>query len=111
MGSFDRRFFLRGAAATTGGVLVSGPLQALVASTAQARPPHDKFLTLGDVADLRDGRVRLQLPPGFHYRSFHDTDGPPVTLLTMAPCSPGATTAWPPSPARTATCGWSATTR
>lgn len=80
MGSFDRRSFLRGAAATTGGVLVSGPLQALVASTAHARPPHDKFLTLGDVADLRDGRVRLQLPPGFQYRSFHDTDGAPVIL-------------------------------
>ena len=79
-GCFDRRSFLHGAAATTGGVLVSGPLQALVASTAQARPPHDKFLTLGDVADLRDGRVRLQLPPGFQYRSFHDTDGSPVVL-------------------------------
>ena len=31
MGRFDRRTFLRGAAATTGGVLVGGPLQALVA--------------------------------------------------------------------------------
>jgi uncharacterized protein len=80
MGSFDRRSFLRGAAATTGGVLVSGPLQALVASTAAAIPPHDKFLTLGAVADLRDGRIRLHLPPGFSYRSFHDTDGAPVIL-------------------------------
>ena len=28
----------------------------------------------------RDGRVRLHLPPGFQYRSFHDTDGPPIVL-------------------------------
>jgi secreted PhoX family phosphatase len=36
------------------------------------------------VPDLRDGKVRLHLPAGFRYRSFHDTDvltgDPPVTL-------------------------------
>ncbi len=34
---------------------------------------------LAPVADARDGIVRLHLPPGFSYRSFHDTETP-VTL-------------------------------
>jgi uncharacterized protein len=79
MGRIDRRAFLQGAAATTGGVLIGGPLQALVASAIGAAPP-DQLGTLGPVADLRDGKVRLHLPPGFQYRSFHDTDGPAVFL-------------------------------
>jgi secreted PhoX family phosphatase len=79
MGRVDRRAFLKGAAATTGGVLVGGSLQALVASVAGAAPP-DRFRTLGPVADLRDNKVRLHLPPGFRYRSFHDTDGPAIVL-------------------------------
>jgi len=87
MGSFDRRAFLRGAAATMGGVLVGGPLQALVASAARAKPP-ERFFELGPVADLRDGVVRLHLPPGFQYRSFHDTDGPAV-ILTDGTTLPG----------------------
>lgn len=67
----DRRAFLRGAAATTGGVLVSGPLLALLTEAAAAAPPSSE---LQAVADLRDGKVRLHLPQGFRYRSFHDTD-------------------------------------
>jgi secreted PhoX family phosphatase len=78
MGSFDRRSFLLGAAATTGGVFVGGSVQAAGAGAAGAHPPRPPVL--GPVADLRDGRVRLHLPPGFRYRSFHDTDGPPVVL-------------------------------
>ena len=77
MGRFDRRTFLRGAAATTGGVLVGGPLQALVAKATGAAPPS---ADLSPVADLRDGIVRLHVREGFQYRSFHDTDGPPVVL-------------------------------
>jgi hypothetical protein len=49
-----------------------------------AAPPSNE---LAAVADLRDGRVRLWLPSGFQYRSFHDTDTllvgtvqPPVIL-------------------------------
>ena len=76
MDTYDRRAFLRGAAATMGGVFVGAPLQALVASAAGAGPPAD-FFVLGPVADLRDGVVRLHLPPGFRYRSFHDTDTAP----------------------------------
>jgi secreted PhoX family phosphatase len=77
----DRRAFLQAAMATTGGVLVSGSLQTLLSGAAGATPAA---LPLGPVADLRDGKVRLHLPPGFSYRSFHDTDvltgAPPVTL-------------------------------
>ena len=36
-------------------------------------------MALGPVPDLRDGVVRLHLPAGFQYRSFHDTEQP-VTL-------------------------------
>ena len=41
------------------------------------------------MADLRDGIVRLHLPPGFQYRSFHDTDGPPVLIDGGATVLPG----------------------
>ena len=67
----------RGVAATTGGVLVGGPLQALVAKATGAAPPSADLVP---VADLRDGIVRLHVREGFQYRSFHDTDGPPVAL-------------------------------
>ncbi len=81
MGAIDRRTLLRGAMATTGGVLASGPLQALLGNAALAKPRPE---VLAEVADLRDGRVRLHLPRGFQYRSFHDTDvlagSPPITL-------------------------------
>jgi secreted PhoX family phosphatase len=73
MGTLDRRRFLQGAAALGGGVLAGGPLQAMLASAAGAAPP-DRFRDLGPVTDLRDGAVRLHLPPGFQYRSFHDTE-------------------------------------
>ena len=77
MAQISRRTLLQAAAATTGGVLLSGGLDNIVAQA--AGPKNDRF-SLGPVADLRDGRVRLHLPPGFQYRSFHDTDGPPVVL-------------------------------
>lgn len=60
---------------------MSGGLDTLLASAVGAGSA-DK-VTLGPVADLRDGIVRLHLPTGFQYRSFHDTDTPvgsPVTL-------------------------------
>jgi secreted PhoX family phosphatase len=78
MGNIDRRRFLQGAAALSGGAVVAGPLQTILASAAGATPP-DRFGVLGPVPDLRDGAVRLHLPPGFRYRSFHDTEVP-VTL-------------------------------
>ena len=69
-----RRRFLGGGAAAAGGAFVAGvtggPFAGLLAGPlpAAAAPP------LGPVPDLRDGAVRLHLPAGFQYRSFHDTE-------------------------------------
>jgi secreted PhoX family phosphatase len=78
MTALDRRTFLRrsAVAAAAFGTTLGDPLR-LMGTAAAAKPD---FHTLGPVADLRDGIVRLWLPPGFQYRSFHDTDGPPITL-------------------------------
>jgi len=79
MGTIGRRAFLGEAAAATGAVLAGGPSQALLPGVARAQP-HDGMHSLGPVADLHDGKIRLHLPAGFQYRSFHDTDGPFVVL-------------------------------
>ncbi len=71
----DRRTFLQAAAATAGAAALGGPFQGFIAQAAQAAPPTP---TLGPIPDLRDGQVRLWLPPGFQYRSFHDTESPVV---------------------------------
>jgi uncharacterized protein len=73
-GSVDRRTLLR----TTLAGGAAGPFAGLVAAPAAARrPPRADALV--PVKDRRDGRVRLHLPRGFTYRSFHDTEQP-VTL-------------------------------
>jgi uncharacterized protein len=66
--SMDRRSVLRAA-------LVSpfAGLLALYEQSAVAAPSHS-LRALQPVADLRDGAVRLHLPPSFSYRSFHDTE-------------------------------------
>jgi secreted PhoX family phosphatase len=66
-----RRGFLGRSAALAGGAALAGPFAGLLAGPAAARPAGP---VLGPVADLRDGAVRLWLPPGFQYRSFHDTE-------------------------------------
>ena len=43
-----------------------------------APPGNAPFRELRAIPDLRDGEVRLQLPEGFQYRSFHDTESPVV---------------------------------
>ncbi len=78
MAQLDRRTFLRGATAVAGGAVLGGPFAGYLAGPAAARsrrvgPP------LGPVPDEVDQVVRLWLPEGFHYRSFHDT-ATPVTL-------------------------------
>ena len=72
MTALDRRTFLRRslAAAALGPVLMD-PLR--LGTAAAAKPD---FHALGPVPDLRDGQVRLHLPRGFRYRSFHDTESP-----------------------------------
>ncbi|GIF72641.1 PhoX family protein [Asanoa siamensis] len=78
MSDLDRRSLLRGVAAAAGGVALGGPFLGFVnrdaASAARPRRP-----LVDDVADLRDGQVRLHVPAGFRYRSFHDTESP-ITL-------------------------------
>ena len=74
MKAVDRRTFLERVAIATGGAAL-WPFADVVA-TAEA----SRGFTLGPVVDLRDGKVRLHLPDGFEYRSFHDTDGPAVFL-------------------------------
>ena len=77
MPDFDRRTFLRGAAATAGAAALGGPFQGFVATAFGASSKPD-FRDLGPIPDQRDGAVRLWLPDGFKYRSFHDTEFPVV---------------------------------
>ncbi|MBA2373905.1 MAG: DUF839 domain-containing protein, partial [Chloroflexi bacterium] len=79
MAVIDRRTFLKGAAATGGAVgLSGGPFAGFVARVGATSEVD--LGPLGPVADQRDGLVRLWLPEGLEYRSFHDTDGAPVIL-------------------------------
>ena len=72
----DRRTLLKTTAATTA---VGGPFAGLVATSADAKRKPPGADGLVPVEDMRDGAVRLHLPRGFRYRSFHDTERP-VTL-------------------------------
>jgi secreted PhoX family phosphatase len=79
MVDIDRRTVLRGAAAAAGGALIGGPFAGFAARAAAAAEPAAPRAPLGPVPDARDGQVRLWLPDGFKYRSFHDTEQP-ITL-------------------------------
>jgi uncharacterized protein len=74
----DRREFLQRVAVAAGGVALWPFAEVVAGSAARAAPPG--LRELGPVPDLRDGKVRLHLPEGFQYRSFHDNDSGPVTL-------------------------------
>jgi secreted PhoX family phosphatase len=75
MGQVTRRGLLRaGAGIAAGTALAGGPLQGFVALAAGAPRTRPDRRALGPVPDLRDGQVRLHLPVGFQYRSFHDTE-------------------------------------
>jgi hypothetical protein len=65
---------LKGAAVAA----AAGPFQGLVAGPAHAVSQRPAFRRLRPIPDLRDGQVRLWLPEGFSYRSFHDTEAPVV---------------------------------
>lgn len=79
----QRRTVLKGAAVAVGATALAGPFQGLVAGPAAAGPVGalgaPAFRGLRAIPDQRDGKVRLHLPEGFSYRSFHDTETP-VTL-------------------------------
>jgi secreted PhoX family phosphatase len=66
--TMERRTLLK----TTAGAAVGGPFAGLVAMPAGAQPPTPGALE--PIPDERDGKVRLHLPKGFRYRSFHDTE-------------------------------------
>jgi secreted PhoX family phosphatase len=75
----NRRTALKGA---LGGALVAGPFAGFANAAALSRTgalAGAAVGTLVPVPDARDGVVRLDLPAGFSYRSFHDTSTP-VTL-------------------------------
>ena len=79
MAVINRRSFLKGAAATGGAAALSGgPFAGFIASALAVEQVD--LGPLLPVPDERDGKVRLHLPEGLRYRSFHDTDGPPVIL-------------------------------
>ena len=82
MPSIDRRRFLQGAAGAATAIAVGGPFQGFTATAANANG-RDRQNTLRAVPDLRDGKVRLWLPEGFQYRSFHDTDLPAGSFVTL----------------------------
>jgi uncharacterized protein len=73
----DRRTFLEGAAAVAGGAALAGPFAGYLAQPAAGH--RRQSFALVPVPDHRDDVVRLHLPEGFEYRSFHDT-ATPVTL-------------------------------
>ena len=93
----QRRTVLTGTAAVAGGAVLGGPFQGLVAAPAGALGAP-AFRALRPAPDLRDGVVRLHLPEGFSYRSFHDTETPVV--LDDGTACPAGTTVWAPSRAR-----------
>ncbi len=74
MTELDRRTFLkRSAFLTAGAAIAGGPLAGFLTGTAIAGTGHDGQNVLRDVPDLADGAIRLSLPDGFQYRSFHQS--------------------------------------
>lgn len=82
MAEINRRSFLKKGAVAAGAVAAAGPYAGFVAP-AGASSGRSDYGPLMPVPDERDGVVRLELPEGFHYRSFHQagtplTDGTPI---------------------------------
>lgn len=69
--TLERRTLLKMVAAGA----AAGPFVGLTAGPAHARRAPNAA-ALVPVPDARDGVVRLHLPSGFGYRSFHDTESP-----------------------------------
>jgi secreted PhoX family phosphatase len=87
MTGLSRRTFLQGGiGAAAGAAALAGPFQGFLARAGAAPPPLD--VTLVPIPDERDGvTVRLWLPAGFKYRSFHDTEQ--TVTLTDGTVLPG----------------------
>jgi len=71
MHQLDRRSLLRGGAATAAGLALAGPFRGLVAQAASGAVRIPGYGPLQPTPDERGGIVRLDLPAGFKYRSFH----------------------------------------
>ncbi len=71
MSDLSRRTLLKGGAAGAIGLAMAGPFDGFVAHVHQGQPTSSGYGPLTPVADRRDGVVRLELPAGFKYRSFH----------------------------------------
>jgi uncharacterized protein len=65
--------------AAVAGAMTGGPFAGLMAQPAAGAAAAAPKPALFPVPDQRDGVVRLHLPNGFNYRSFHDTEAT-VTL-------------------------------
>ncbi|HZL70919.1 MAG TPA: alkaline phosphatase PhoX [Planctomycetota bacterium] len=69
-----RRSFLKGGALLAGGLAAAGPLQALLARSAEGAVTHIPFSPdygpLSEVNDLETGLPLIMLPKGFTYRSL-----------------------------------------
>lgn len=81
--SLERRTILKTAAAAS----LAGPFAGLVAAGPASAKTTPQAVALFPVPDERDGVVRLHVPEGFRYRSFHDTTTPVV--LTDGTTLPG----------------------
>jgi hypothetical protein len=79
----ERRTVLKTAAAAS----MAGPFAGLVAAPQASAATNPRTVPLSPVADARDGVVRLHVPEGFRYRSFHDTAAP--VFLTDGTALPG----------------------
>jgi secreted PhoX family phosphatase len=72
---WDRRTLLKTGLAAA--AVAGGPFAGFVNAPAGAVKPSPRPLEgLRAVKDERDGTVRLHVPKGFRYRSFHDTEQP-----------------------------------
>ena len=77
MARIQRRTFLQGAVATVGGALLGGRCRACW----RRRPGVNRaFVRWSRWPTCATGSCGCSCRPGFQYRSFHDTDGPPVVL-------------------------------
>ena len=72
MAVINRRRFLQSAAGAAGALALGGPFQGFTALAVERQAVLPA--RCGPIPDLRDGQVRLHLPEGFQYRSFHDTE-------------------------------------
>jgi len=85
MPQINRRSFLQAGATVAAGVAIAGPFEGFVAHAGRGGPGNDGYGPLAPVGDRRDGVVRLDLPEGFQYRSFH----PAGTVLGDGAVLPG----------------------